>query len=348
MKKRWFLKGVTGLLVAGMVVSMAACGSAHKTASMDMMAVQNNGGEAYYDNAMEYDYAASDMEMPEAATDGGIFEDFSNKGSAEDISQTQASNQKLIRTVSMDVETKEFDSLMSAIQDKTGELGGYIENMDSYNGSRYSGNHNVRNATLQVRIPQNKLDLFLSTVSDEANVVRRSENVTNVTLNYLDIQSHKESLQIEQERLLVLLERAEILEDIITLENRLSNVRYEIESMEKRLRSFDNQVEYSTVNLTVREVQELTVVVEEEETTWQRISRGFRESLADIGNGFTEFFIWFVVTAPYLVIWGIVIVAVVLFIKWRIRCSRKKREKKAAQFAAQTASAQTIVKEEDK
>ena len=348
MKKRWFGKGVTGLLVAGMVVSMAACGSAHKTASMDMMAVQNNRGEAYYDNAMEYDYAASDMEMPEAATDGGIFEDFSNKGSAEDISQTQARNQKLIRTVSMDVETKEFDSLMSAIQDKTGELGGYIENMDSYNGSRYSGNHNVRNATLQVRIPQNKLDLFLSTVSDEANVVRRSENVTNVTLNYLDIQSHKESLQIEQERLLVLLERAEILEDIITLENRLSNVRYEIESMEKRLRSFDNQVEYSTVNLTVREVQELTVVVEEEETTWQRISRGFRESLADIGNGFTEFFIWFVVTAPYLVIWGIVIVAVVLFIKWRIRCSRKKREKKAAQFAAQTASAQTIVKEEDK
>lgn len=348
MKKRWFVKGVTGLLVAGMVVSMAACGSAHKTASMDMMAVQNNGGEAYYDNAMEYDYAASDMEMPEAASDGGIFDDFTNKGTAEDISQTAASNQKLIRTVSMDVETKEFDSLMSAIQDKTGELGGYIENMDSYNGSRYSGNHNVRNATLQVRIPQNKLELFLSTVSDEANVVRRSENVTNVTLNYLDTQSHKESLQIEQERLLVLLERAEILEDIITLENRLADVRYEIESMEKKLRSFDNQVEYSTVNLTVREVQELTVVVEEEETTWQRISRGFRESLADIGNGFTEFFIWFVVTAPYLVIWGIVIVAVVLFIKWRIRCSRKKREKKAAQFAAQTASVQTIAKEEDK
>ena len=348
MKKRWFGKGVTGLLVAGMVVSMAACGSAHKTASMDMMAVQNNGGEAYYDNAMEYDYAASDMEMPEAASDGGIFDDFTNKGTAEDISQTAASHQKLIRTVSMDVETKEFDSLMSAIQDKTGELGGYIENMDSYNGSRYSGNHNVRNATLQVRIPQNKLELFLSTVSDEANVVRRSENVTNVTLNYLDIQSHKESLQIEQERLLVLLERAEILEDIITLENRLSNVRYEIESMEKKLRSFDNQVEYSTVNLTVREVQELTVVVEEEETTWQRITRGFRESLADIGNGFTELIIWFVVSAPYLIIWGIVIAAIVFFIKWRIRCSRKKREKKAAQFAAQTASVQTIVKEEDK
>lgn len=347
MKKRWFGKGVTGLLVAGMVVSMAACGSANKTTSMDMMAVQSNRGEAYYDN-VEYDYAASEMETPGAAPDGGIFEDYSNKGSANDISQTQASNQKLIRTVSMDVETKEFDSLMSAIQDKTRELGGYIENMDSYNGSRYNGNQNVRNATLQVRIPQNKLDLFLSTVSDEANVVRRSENVTNVTLNYLDIQSHKESLQIEQERLLVLLERAEILEDIITLENRLSNVRYEIESMEKRLRSFDNQVEYSTVNLTVREVQELTVVVEEEETTWQRISRGFLTSLKNIGEGFTEFFIWFVVTAPYLVIWGIVIVAVVLFIKWRIRCSRKKKEKRAAQYAAQAAAAQYITKEENK
>ena len=66
------------------------------------------------------------------------------------------------------------------------------------------------------------------------------------------------------------MEKAESIEDIITIEQRLSNVRYQIESMEAQLRTYDNKVDYSTVHLDVSEVKELTPV--HEETLWERIS----------------------------------------------------------------------------
>ena len=90
--------------------------------------------------------------------------------------------------------------------------------------------------------------------------------------------------QTEQERLLQLLEQAESIEDIITIEQRLSDVRYQLESMESQLRSYDNQVDYSTVYLYIDEVEVYTPV--EEETTWERISAGFMDSLKEYRRGY--------------------------------------------------------------
>mgnify|MGYP002226154573 CR=1 FL=1 len=84
-----------------------------------------------------------------------------------------------------------------------------------------------------------------------------------MTLTYVDLQSHRDALQTEQERLLQLLEQAESIEDIITIEQRLSDVRYQLESMESQLRSYDNQVDYSTVYLYIDEVEVYTPVEEE-------------------------------------------------------------------------------------
>lgn len=55
-----------------------------------------------------------------------------------------------------------------------------------------------------------------------------------MTLEYVDLESHKKTLQAEHERLLQLMEQAESIEDIITIEQRLSNVQYQLESMEAR------------------------------------------------------------------------------------------------------------------
>ena len=63
----------------------------------------------------------------------------------------------------------------------------------------------------------------------------------DVTLRYVDVDSHKKALETEQERLLALLEKAENVEDIITIENRLSDVRYELENYESQIRLLDNQ-----------------------------------------------------------------------------------------------------------
>jgi len=224
---------------------------------------------------------------------------------------------KLIQKVTLEVETKEFEQMMWALDGQIKELGGYIESMNTYNGSSYYGGDS-RYANLTVRIPQAKLSQFLDTVSDEGNIVRRSEDVDDVTLSYVDMESRRNVLRSEQERLLEFMDRAETIEEIITIEERLSEVRYQLESMESQLRTIDNLVDYSTVYLNISEVRELTPI--KEPTAGQRISEGFLESVEDIINGLTEFGIWFLVNIPYFVIWiGVLAIVIIL-----LRVRRKK------------------------
>lgn len=320
--------GVSLALAAAL--AMGGCGSKYNGIASDMAAPeayapQANAGGAGMQNgyaAMEYD-SYSSMEPAAVAEEmGGVDSGYTYKdnGSGAAAANTE---RKLIRTVDLNVETKEFDMVMGVLSDQVKELDGYIENMGTYNGSIYSGYRSSRSASLTIRIPKNRLDGFLETVSDISNVVSRSESVEDVTLTYVDMESHRNALKVEQERLLALLGQAESIEDILTIESRLSTVRYQLESMESQLRTFDNLVDYSTVYMNISEVKELTPV--EEKSGWQRMAEGFADSIKDIGSGFKEFGIWFVVHIPYLVIWALAIGCMALAVRAFVRRTRKKR-----------------------
>ena len=177
-----------------------------------------------------------------------------------------------------------------------------------------------------MRIPANQLNSFLERVKGVSNVISMNQDVRDVTLSYTDLESHKKSLLTEQERLLALLENADNMEDIITIEERLSEVRYSIESMESQLRVMDNQVDYSTVYIDITEVKELTVV--DPETDGERMVRRFKENIYDIGYGFKEFGIGFVIALPYLVVWAVIILIIVLIVRGIIKHNKKKELKR--------------------
>ena len=336
MKKRNLeTKIITGLLTAGMVLSLTACGSVA-------------GSKYGINDLMDADFAVSSSNETAAAQsyyDSGFGTDTAENAESADNTVTEestanvtATERKLIKTVDMNVETREYDKLLASVQNKVTELGGYIESLDAYNGSTYYDYRPTRNANMTIRIPKDRLDEFLNTVSDLGNVTNRSESVQDITLTYVDTQSHRDALQTEQERLLQLLEQAESVEDIITIEQRLSDVRYQLESMESQLRSYDNQVDYSTVYLYIDEVEVYTPV--EKETVWERISVGFMDSLKSIGEGMKEAAIWFVIHIPYLVIWAIVIVIMVLILKKIKKRTKRIRAEEQKKFAEEEAKMQ--------
>lgn len=325
-KSREWTKRITGLLVMTMTLGLlTACGASSDSA-----------GSAFVPQAWDYRNEAAVMEemswsdnslgMDMYDYEESKTEPTSERQVQESDAASQQSDRKLIRTVNMSVETKEFDTVMATLEQRVSDLGGYIEKMDTYNGSVYSSYRSSRNASLTARIPANQLNVFLGEVSEISNVTRRSENVQDVTLDYVDLASHKKTLLAEHDRLLELMERAEYIEDIITIEQRLSNVQYQIESMETQLRTYDNKVDYSTVYLDVSEVQELTPV--HEETIWERISGGFMENLKKIGNGALEILVWLLVHIPTLVLCALLITLFIVWIRWCQKRSRIKEEKK--------------------
>lgn len=249
------------------------------------------------------------------------------------VDVTVDTDRKMIKTVNLSAETREFEQAMATLETQVRQLGGYIERLETYNGSRYSGSRSTRYSNMTVRIPKGNLDDFLETVSGVCNVTRKNEELKDVTLSYVDIESRRDTLRTEQERLLSFLEKAESVQEIISLEERLSNVRYQLESMEARLRTIDNQVDFATVNLDISEVQELTPV--EEPTAWERLTDGFMDSVSDIRDGFVNFGIWFVVSTPYLVVWAVIIAVVVFIIRKSYSRSQKKMLAQAAKADAE-------------
>lgn len=285
----------------------------------------------------KYENAAVIEESPEAAG-GGFYE--VGDAAAADASQTGGileaeQARKLIRDVDMSVETAEFDGFLKMVSERTREYGGYIEGSSVYNGS-YASDYRSRSADITARIPSERLDAFVDGISAQANVMSKSENVRDVTLEYVDLESHKKALLAEQESLLSMLEKAETIEEIILINQQLTDVRYQLESMERQLRTYDNQIDYSTVRLTVSE----TAYYEphEEKGAWERISNGFSENMQRVGRFFKNLGIEFVIALPILIPAALMIAAVFLLLRWLIARSGKKQKKMREARQAQKAA----------
>ena len=276
----------------------------------------------YKNESMDYSYASGETEESDSFMDYSYSD---GEGSAEIKENTSASGRKLIRSVSLSMETLEFESFVAVLQQKVAEAGGYIES-SAVNGNSYNYSRS-RSASFTCRIPSAKLDAFLSAVDGIGNVTYSYEDQKDVTLNYVDTEARIASLQTEYDRLLELLAQAESVDTIIMLEQRLSDVRYQLESYKSQLRTYDNLIDYSTVNLTVREVKRITEA--ESESVWERISNDFGDNVYDIWIGLQDFFVWFVGNIPYFIIWAVIIVIIVLIVKLFLRKNPRYRAKKA-------------------
>lgn len=308
--RKWKVLSVT----VAIGLALTGCGGSSK--GMTEAAYDTAAAEAPADmNDMAYGYEA-------AVTEEGVADAGAGGSESPRVADT---SRKLIKNVNLQVETEAFDELIVAVGNRTEGLGGYIEESYTYNGSQYYG-RGTRNASMTIRIPVEKLEEFLSDISEASNVISRNDSVTDVTLQYVDMESHKKALVAEQDRLLELLEMAENVEDIISIESRLSEVRYQIESMESQLRTMDNQVSYSTIYLSIEEVKQYTPVAEQ--SIGEKIVTGFQRSLVDVGNGFVNFGVGVLINLPYIVVWAVILIVVGLIVRIIIKRIHGKRLKK--------------------
>ena len=295
------------------------------------------------EGAMDYEIAAEEAFF----TEDTVVEEAYDSSTSTDMTAEEVipGDRKLIKTVYIDAETSNLYRFDLHLSQKMASLGGYLENVHKTTGSVRNQNpydymedgrilteeeieerSRWSNADYVIRIPVGNLDGFVDDIDNSANITSQNSNVNDVTLNYVDMQSRKEAIKTEQTRLLELMENAESIEDIITIEGRLTEVRYELESTESKLRVLDNQIDYSTIHLSVRQVNRYTRV-ETPKSVGERIAEGFMDSLEDVIHGIREFGIWLVIHLPYLFVFFIVLFLAIRFLVFLIRRSKDTPEK---------------------
>ena len=249
-------------------------------------------------------------------TGSGIYEN----GTGKDETNVET-GRKLIRTVTIRAETDDQDALLEDLDAKLADLGGYVQSK-SVNNNKSSS----RTATMVLRIPAEKLDAFVDHVQGETNILSVNETAEDITMSYIDVQSHIKALETEEARLLELIEQAKNLDDLLRLETKLTDTRANLERYRSQLKNYDNKVDYATVNLTITEVKEFTVVEEEEPTIWQRIGSGFGNSMSGVWDILKEVFVFHVVALPYIVLLGAVPVVVLFIVRMTKKRSKKHKD----------------------
>lgn len=300
-----------------------------------LMCVTGCGGS--YENSMSgggMEYPAS-AAMDTAAPQEAYAEEYDAGEAAlseSGIEPVAQNGRKLIKTVRLEMQTKEFDALVEGLRNKIQEMDGYIESSSVWGNSYYYSS--TRSSEYTVRVPSDRLDEFIQVVSGLGNVTYKSESVEDVTLQYVDVESRQKALETEQERLLELLEQADNLEDLLTIESRLSEVRYELENYGSQKRILDNQIDYSTIYINISEVERITEVGEK--TFFEEIADRFSNSLYNVGRGLREFVIVLIGSLPVLAVWAVILVLIILVIRKLFYGKKKEKTEKKARWRKKT------------
>lgn len=305
-------KSILVIICAWMLILLTAC--AAKTNEQNVSAEKS-----------EMLYEGNNYAMDGSVSDGGAAvktADGSSDVSVVDENSMAAQNgRKLIKDVSLNIESKEFEVFNINFENEVSDAGGYIE-YSSVEGSSYEEGDSGRTAWFTARIPEDKLEDFISKVGENGNITNISRNVRDITLDYVDVQGRISTLEAELAHLNELLSQAASLEDVLAIESKISDVRYELESYQSQMNTYDNLIEYSTVTVTVKEV--LFMSSSQGQSVWSRIQNGFLNSIYNLGRGIGAFFIGLIIGLPYIIA-AAIIIAVILVV---FRKSVKKRKKK--------------------
>lgn len=313
--KRGLALFLAALLTA---LTLTACGgsaggapSGDSAASESQTAYDTGGGDEWKSKTMEFGFdAPADAEAPAEREEAG----------GETQTEDRLANAKMVYTANIEAETTDYDSCAAALERLVEDLGGYMEY-----ASTSSYGDGSRRASYTARIPAGQFKGFLTSVGEISHVVSQDRNADNISERYYDTESRLETQKTKMERLQMLLAKAENMEDIIDLENAISETEYQIEQLTGSLRHYDSLVDFATVEIGLREVLRLSTVEEAPPTFGSRLGNAFVDGL----HGFGDFLQGLAIFLAYNWTWLLILAVIALAV---IRISRRRQAQRGETF----------------
>ncbi len=315
--------GVGILAIGASSMRMGSSGPAKGTANY------SEGPDYYADNE---DYVSNEgfdvdgldaMETPESSGDGYAAggEEMGTAGISKGLTQNSDAflgnkNAKIIYTASLDITTQDFDETRAKIDSATTLHGGYFENMEL---SGYSSSY--RSAYYQIRIPSKELDSFLNDAEKFGSVISLNKSGEDISEQYYDTESRLKTAKTKLKRLQELLAEAKDMSDIITLEEAISEVEWEIDDYSGSLKYYDSHVDYASVTIHLDEEYRTS----EGDSFGDRLSSAFTGGLRGFKTAMQNLVIWFAESWIWVLIVAIVIAAVIIIV---VKTGRRNRPSK--------------------
>ena len=309
------MKKTVSLILCLILVLSLFCGCGASSMKTEAAAPAEPAAPMAPEIEMDYGYYygnAADTAMPEAPAEpaapvSGSYASGTDLPKSEEGSSLPA-NTKLIYTASMELETTAFDEAIAGLEALVKDMGGYFEHSNVNNYGTY------RQGSYTVRVPAANFDGFCNAVGQLCQLNSVSRSAQDVSEAYYDTESRLVTQKTKLERLQNLLAQAVTMEDIIELENAISNTEYQIEQLTGTLRKYDSLVGYSTVSLYINEVFELTEVEEPVIGFGAKLKEAFQRGSSNFTDGLQRAMIRIARHWVGWLIWIIILVVLPLII----------------------------------
>lgn len=210
--------------------------------------------------------------------------------------QAERSARKLIKTGSLELESRDLAAAERKLTEATKALGGYVAASNS--GESY--------LSMTVRIPQEKFDSGMAALGGSGRLKSRAQSVEDVTLQYVDQESRIATRKILRERYTDYLKKAAKVEELLSIEKALNDVQSELDSMESAFKALRDQIDYSTIAVSVSLPPEATPAAE----------RSFLGGLARVWDAFIGFLFYGGYAVVSLVLFGLPSIAALGLLYW--------------------------------
>ena len=310
--------------------------------------ITNNGfrmGKSSYDigyNATESAPSPAEVpaaEAPQSMPQDSIRGDFDNNNSLSDekakieygIKAEESTEQislmaideremKIIKTGSIYSLTKDYDKFLYEITARIESLGGYIEYNNTEVYQVYE-DEKLMHGSLKIRIPQESFNDTVSYLEETTEIRRKNINEKDVTKEYYEKDNKVKNLEIQEQHLRDLFEKATTVEEMLQIENELRRIRTEIDALNISLADINDRAAMSTIELEVEEVKEVNFTLKSEKSVWERAKEGFINTVNSIVRGIENLIVNLVSSSPVLI--PVIIIFIILLMKIRKYWQRK-------------------------
>jgi Domain of unknown function (DUF4349) len=285
------------LTIISLVLFLGACSSNSKSDEAKMSSdrsVESDSGQAsseeklqvsFDNNAKQEEAAPKDMEVP---------------------------SQMVIYQADLQLRVKKFEKTLQNIEEQVIKYGGYISESNVFK----EGEEQV-SGQIAVRIPQKNFQAFLREAEGQAaEVLQRNITGTDVSEEYVDLDSRLKSKRVVEERLTSFMKNAQKTEDLLKISADLAAVQEEIERIQGRMKYLENQTSLSTIHISLFENKVIVPNLEDDDlNTWDKTKKQFMKSTNMLLAAISGLFVFLVGNLPVLVILAVAAVFIYLFIK---------------------------------
>ncbi len=285
-----------------LAMTLAACGGTQSGPVADNASQEQPGGAQNRlsvlssDSQGSADYAAG-VPAPTGAASAGVS---GGVGGTDNAVGSARLDRKITRNANLELTVENVLDAVQKVEDIATSAGGFVSNSNLSVTDSQDGD-TIQTATVKIRVPADSYTEVMGKLRAVAKEVRsESSDTQEVTEEYTDLQARLRNLQATEQRYLDLLSRATSINDILSLEDRLTNARGQIEQVQGRINVLDDLTDLATIS--VRLALPAVATTEEESQGW------VQEAWSESWNA----------SRDVLVVVGSIAIATVVFLPWFI------------------------------